>query len=223
MKDKGLCVKLVLDDSGKIGGMIQYAPIEHSFAEGESLHFVYCIWVHGHKQGRGNFQKRGMGKALLRAAEQDAREHGAKGLAAWGIIFPGFMRASWFKKQGYKPVDKLGIQVLLWKPFVEGASPPRWIRKKKGPVPVTGQVTVTGLLSGWCPAMNMVFERARRATAECGDKAVFQAIDTSERETFLSWGIGDALFIDGKQVRTGPPPSYDKIKKKIARAVKKLG
>jgi len=35
-------------------------------------------------------------------------------------------------------------------------------------------------------------------------------------------GIVDAFFIDGKQVRTGPPPSYEKIKKLIAKRVKKL-
>jgi len=35
-------------------------------------------------------------------------------------------------------------------------------------------------------------------------------------------GMRDALFIDGKQVRTGPPPSYEKIRKIIANRVKKL-
>ena len=66
MKEKGLRVKLALDDAGNVGGMIQYAPVERSWLEGHGLYFIYCIWVHGHKQGRGNFQKRGMGKALLR-------------------------------------------------------------------------------------------------------------------------------------------------------------
>jgi len=43
-----------------------------------------------------------------------------------------------------------------------------------------------------------------------------------ERERLLEWGISDALFIDGKQVRTGPPPSFDKIKGLIGRKVRKL-
>jgi len=121
MKDQGLGVKLALDDTGEVGGMIQYAPIEHTFVEGQELHFIYCIWVHGYKKGRGNFQKRGMGKALLKAAESDAKEKGAKGMVAWGISLPFWMRASWFKKQGYTKVDKQGIQVLLWKPFTNDA------------------------------------------------------------------------------------------------------
>jgi len=224
MKDRGLRVKLALDDRGEVGGMVQYVPIELSpGAEGKDLYFVLCIWVHGHKKGRGNFQKRGMGKALLRAAEEDVKGRAAKGMAAWGMAIPVFMRASWFKKQGYKPADKVGMQVLLWKPFVEGAEPPRWIRLKKAPETTPGKVTVTALLHGWCPAMNMTMERARRAAAELGDRASFRIVDTYDREVFLDWGASDALFIDDKQVRTGPPPSYMKIKKKMAKRVRKLG
>jgi GNAT superfamily N-acetyltransferase len=224
MKDRGLRVKLALGDKDEVGGMIQYVPIELSpGAEGRDLYFVLCIWVHGHKKGRGNFQKRGMGRALLQAAEEDAKERGAKGLAAWGMAIPVFMRASWFRRQGYKPADKMGMQVLLWKPFNQDARPPRWIKPKKTPAITPGKVTVTALLHGWCPAMNMTFERARRAASEFGDRVVFNSVDAFNRDVILEWGTSDALFVDKKQVRTGPPPSYNKIKKRIARRVKGLG
>ena len=224
MKDKGLRVKLALGDSGVVGGMIQYVPIEHSSAEGKDLYFINCIWVHGYKQGRGNFRKRGMGKALLQAAEDDANALGAKGMVAWGIPLPFWMKASWFKKQEYTRVDKLGFlgPVLLWKPFTREAVPPKWIRPKKKPETIPGRVGVTAFLNGWCPAQSIVFERARRAAAEFGDKVAFRAVDTFDRKTFLEWGISDALFIDGKEVRTGPPPSYEKIRKLIASRVRKL-
>ena len=219
MKEKGLRVKLALDDKGQVGGMIQYLPIEHSFVDGKGLYFIPCIWVHGHKKGRGDFRKRGMGKALLQAAERDAKERGARGLAAWGMSLPVFMRASWFRKQGYRKADKQGIQILLWKPFTDDAEPPQWIRQKKTPETMPGKVVVTACLNGWCPAMNMVFERAKRASAEFGEKVIFQAIDTFDRDTFCEWGISDGLFIDGKRMRTGPPLAYQKIKNKIRKAV----
>ncbi|HAL55451.1 MAG TPA: hypothetical protein DCP63_02945, partial [Bacteroidetes bacterium] len=136
MKDKGLRVKLAVDVDGTVGGMIQYAPIEYSFVEGKDLYFIYCIWVHGHKQGRGNFQKRGMGTALLQSAEEDVRALGAKGIVAWGLRLPLWMKASWFRKHGYKMVDKEGMQALLWKPFAHDAIPPVWIRQVKTPSPV---------------------------------------------------------------------------------------
>ena len=224
MKDGGLRVKLALDDSGEVGGMIQYIPVERSSVEGNNLYFINCIWVHGYKQGRGNFRKKGMGKALLQTAEDDVKALGAKGVVAWGIPLPFWMKASWFKKQGYSKVDKQGVlgPVLLWKPFTDEAIPPKWIRQKKRPEATPGKVTVTAFLNGWCPAQNAVFERAKRAASEFGDKVMFLKIDTFDKEVFLEWGISDALFIDNKQVRTGPPPSYEKIKKMIARRVNKL-
>ena len=36
-KNEGFRVKLALDDNGDVGGMIQYGPIERSFAEGKDL------------------------------------------------------------------------------------------------------------------------------------------------------------------------------------------
>jgi GNAT superfamily N-acetyltransferase len=221
-KDRGLQVKLALDDNDRVGGMIQYIPIEQSPADGTGLYFILCVWVHGYKQGRGNFQKKGMGKALLAAAEADARARGAKGLACWGVVLPFWMKASWFRKHGYRKADRQGMMALLWKPFTADAQPPVWIKRKKKPQPEAGKVVVSGFLNGWCPAMNMVFERGRRAAAEFGDKVEFHAIGTADRDTFLEWGIADALFVDGKEIRNGPPPKYEKIKKKIAKKLKKL-
>ncbi len=222
MEEKGLRVKLAVDEHGQVGGMIQYLPIEHSFVQGNDLYFVLCIWVHGHKKGRGNFQKKGMGKALLLAAEEEVKALGAKGLVTWGISLPFWMKASWFRKHGYRKVDKDGMRVLLWKPFVEQAIPPRWIRRGKKPNPIPGKVSVTAFINGWCPAQNMVFERIKRASKELGEKVAFQEIHTQSRDTFLEWGISDGIYIDGKELRTGPPPGYEKIKKLLTRKIKKL-
>jgi GNAT superfamily N-acetyltransferase len=225
MKNRGLRVKLALDDQDTVAGMIQYVPIKYSFAEGVDLYFINCIWVHGHKQGRGNFQHRGMGKALLNAAEADARELGAKGIVAWGLIVPVFMRASWFKKQGYRRVDRQGIQVLLWKPFTSDATPPKWLPSNGKPQLEVNKVTVTAFCSGWCPAQNIAMERARRASADpqFADKVVFREINTFDQADFLRFGAADALFVNQKPVRTGPPPSYEKLRKVICKAAKKVG
>jgi GNAT superfamily N-acetyltransferase len=224
MKDQGLRVKLALDDHDIVGGMIQYVPVEYSFVEGADLYFINCIWVHGHKQGRGNFQRKGMGKALLMAAEADAQSLGAKGIAAWGIIFPGWMRAAWFKKHGYRVADRVGIRALLWKPFGTDAIRPKWVRQKAKPLLEANKVTVTALCNGWCPAQNLVFERAKRAASDpqFANKVVFREVNTLDRDEFLRWGVSDALFINRKQVRTGPPPSYERIKKLIHRQAKKV-
>ena len=216
MRDRGVRVKIAVV-GGQACGMVQYLPVEHAYVKGEGGYFIPCIWVHGYKWGVGNHQKRGIGKALLEAAEEDARSRGVTGMAAWGLSLPFWMKASWFKKQGYLRVDKDGMRVLMWKPFGSGAVPPEWIRVRKKPGKEKGVVTVTAFTSGWCPAQSIVFERAKRAAAEFGDRVQFKEVRTIDRTTYLEWGISDALYIDGREVRTGPPPSYEKIKQRIAR------
>ncbi len=220
MKDKGLRVKLALED-GQPCGMIHYVPIEHAYAAGKDLYFIHCIWVHGYKgKGVGDRRKRGLGTALLQAAEEDARARGAKGMVAWGMTLPVFIRASWFRKHGYRKTDSHDMIALLWKPFSEDAVPPRWIKEKKRPVKIEGRVTVDAFVNGWCPAMAMVFERARRAAEEMGDRVIFRPFRTTDPGIFEEWGVADGLYIDGKPVRTGPPPSFEKIRKKIRKRIK---
>ena len=223
MQDKGLRVKLAEDDKGIVGGMIQYVPIEYSNAIGENIYFVSCIWVHGYKKGRGDFRRKGMGKALLKAAEEDTKSLGAKGLAVWGLSIPVFMRASWFKKQGYIKVDKQGMRILLWKKFAADAIPPTWVEPTKFHLePRKDKVTVTSFINGGCPAMNIVHERAKRAAREYPDKVIFNTVSTFEKEDILKWGHPDALYIDNKSINMGPPPSFKKIKQYVSKKVHKL-
>jgi len=221
MKDK-VRVKLAVDDNNQVGGMIQYLPIEHSIAQGSDLYMINCIWVHGHKKGRGNFQKKGMGTALLESVEHDVRNLGAKGIVAWGVSLPFWMRASWFKKHGYKAADRNGISILLWKPFTDDATPPKWIKQTKKVESVPNKVTITSFINGWCPTQNLVHERAKRAAQQFDDKVVFQEINTFDRDNLLEFGIVDGLFIDGKEIRTGPPPTFETLRKTIERKVKKI-
>lgn len=219
----GLRAKLALDEAGTVGGMIQYVPIEHSFVDGSDLHVIHCVWVHGYDEGRGDFQGRGMGKALLAAAEEDARSLGAKGLVAWGLWLPMWMKASWFRTQGYRSVDRQGMAVLLWKPFTDDAVPPRWYDgRTKLPELVPGKVTVTAFSNGWCMAQNLVFERAKRVVEQGGDDVVFREVDTSNRTAIAEWGHTDALFVDHELVRSGPPPSVESIRKVVAKHVARL-
>ncbi len=221
--DRGLRAKLAVDDEGNVGGMIQYLPIEQSHVDGEGLDFILCVWVHGHKEGRGDFRGSGMGSALLAAAEKDALDRGRKGMAAWGLWVPFWMKASWFKKHGYRKADRQGMAVLVWKPFAEDAQPPRWNPVgRRLPDPVQGKVNVTVFSNGWCMGMNLAAERARRAAEDLGDKVAYREIDTSGPDSAAKWGFTDAIFVDQKPVRTGPPPSYEKIRAIVTKRVRKM-
>jgi GNAT superfamily N-acetyltransferase len=220
---RGLRIKLALNQAGVVGGMIQYLPIEESMAEGTGLYFVPCIWVHGHKQGRGDQRGHGLGTALLEAAEADARALGAKGMAAWGLWLPVWMKAGWWRKHGYRKADRQGMMVLLWKPFCAAAQPPRWLTAQK-PVPPgePARVTVTVFSNSWCLAGNQTCEDARRAAAELGERVVFREIDTSEHAAFAEWGRSGEVFIDDKSVTKGAPVGYQKLHKLIEKRIRRL-
>lgn len=170
---------------------------------------------------RGCLRGHGMGSALLAAAEEDARQLGAQGMAAWGLWLPFWMKASWFKKHGYRKADRQGMAVLLFKPFAEGARPPRWFRPTgKRPEPVSGKVDVIAFSSGWCMAQNLVYERAKRAAQDLGEGVSFREIDTSERSAVAEWGLSDAVLVDGRNLQKGPPPSYDAIRTAMAKRLR---
>lgn len=132
------------------------------------------------------------------------------------------MKASWFKKQGYKKVDRAGMSILLWKPFTADVKPPHWIKSKQVPALVPGKVVVTAIKNGWCSSGNITYERAKAAALELGDKVVWQEIDTTNQELQQKWGFGDRIFIQDKCITTGPPLSYEKIKKLQDKAIKKI-
>lgn len=218
---QGLRVKLALDDQDRPLGMIQYVPIEISPAQGRDLYMVLCIWVHGYDKGVGNVQGRGIGTALLAAAEADVHNLGAKGMVAWGLHAPIWMKASWFKNHGYRVVDRVGVRDLVWKPFEVGAEEPRWIEETPVRIGRGDVVEVTAFKSGWCPATNLVYERARRAADEFGSEVQFTTVDTTDRATMLRCGHADAVFVDGRPLQRGAPPSYRAIRRRIARQVRR--
>jgi hypothetical protein len=158
----------------------------------------------------------------LAAAEQDARQLGAKGLAAWGVTLPFWMRASWFKRHGYETADRAEGRELVWKRFTSDAQAPAWVAP--GPVPeaIAGRVTLTAYTSGWCPAMNLVYERAKRVAEKLGPPVVFLSIDTSEPAAMRRHGHSDAVFLDGKPLQRGAPPSYEQVEKRTSKRVRRL-
>jgi GNAT superfamily N-acetyltransferase len=220
MQPRGLRVKIALDDLDRPAGLIQYIPAVHApIAACDGIYFILCIWVHGHRERIGNQQGHGLGSALLAAAEEDARSLGARGMAAWGLRLPMWMRASWFKKHGYHRVDADGIRALVFKAFEPDVPPPRWLRSDKRPADERGRVVLTSCGTGWCLAQNAATERAIRVARGLGIEVVDR--DTCcDRRALEEWGTDAALFLDDRPVRTGPPPSESKLARMMRRRLR---
>ena len=101
------------------------------------------------------------------------------------------------------------------------ATEPRWVAAKPLPVDEGRHVEITAFKSGWCPAANLVYERARRASEELGTEVHFSSIDTSDRETLLRCGHSNEVFVNGRPLQRGAPPSYKTVRRKIERQLRR--
>jgi GNAT superfamily N-acetyltransferase len=216
VRDQGLRVELARDEDGQVAGMVQQVPVALApHVEGEGINVILCIWVHGYDQGMGNRQGRGLGQALLAAAETQARAAGARGLAAWGLKERGWMAAAWFEDRGYEPVDESGWFRLVFKSFEEGVTPPRWVQRRKVPETLPDRARVVSFLPGWCTSGNVYHVWARQAADELGDRVVLEELDTFDPAVVAEWGIAGGIFIGDEEFPVTGDDSYEKMREWI--------
>jgi GNAT superfamily N-acetyltransferase len=221
-KGKGLRAKVLVRDEDEIVGLCQYLPIEHSHLTGEDLFAILCIWVHGYEHLVGNQQGRGYGRFILQRIEEDARESGAKGIAAWGMDSPHWNPVSFYEHMGYARVETEGLVVLVWKPFADDAKPPALIRPNRMPAKRAGKTTVTVFVNGWCGGSCGQCISARDAVAGLKEIVTYEEVDTSDRTNMLFWGIADAVFLDDTPFRPdGPPWTSNELRAEILEVSKR--
>jgi GNAT superfamily N-acetyltransferase len=202
----GLRSKVLRLDGGEVVALCQYMPIEHTHLVGKDLLAILCIWVHGYEHHVGNRQGNGYGRFILESIEADARASGASGVAAWGMDFPYWNPVSFYEHMGYRRVDKSGMAVLVWKPFVETATPPAFHSERRRPSPGSKKVSVTLLLNAWCSGACGQCVAAREAVAGLEDIVDYVEVDTSNPETLREWGTSNELFLEGDPYRQDEPP-----------------
>ena len=109
---------------GKIPkGLIEYAPIEFAPEPviGENSLFINCVWV------LPKFWNAGVAKSLLDRFIEDAKTYGGVSVLTydgdkWFGYFP-YMPMSFFRKFGFREVDRDGSRVLLHLNFGDGEQP----------------------------------------------------------------------------------------------------
>jgi len=108
LREGRISVKVAVDESGNPLGFIHLIPIEHptSGMIGKGLMVIPCLTlsylqVYAKKRGTG------VGRAMLEAAEQEARRKGFKGLAVHA--YDGdfwFMPSGFFQRVGFRRVSE---------------------------------------------------------------------------------------------------------------------
>ncbi len=216
-KEKGLRAKLLILDKGKIGGLCQYIPIEHSPLVGEDLLAILCIWVHGYEHGVGIQQSKGYGRFMLNSIEEDARISGTKGVAAWGVDWKiNWMPVAFFEHMGYERVDEEEKVAVFWKPFHPDAKPPRLLRLDNPPPKGIDKVNVTVAVNGWCGSYKFLI--CREAVQGLEDIVEYAEVGTPECSAILHFGRVGGVFLDGEPFKPYEPPgSPDELRAEIVR------
>jgi len=213
MQGEGLRV-FVARAGGKHIGFVYVLPIEVSpwGPLGRDLVVVPCLWV------LPGEQKQGAGRALVEAAEAEARRQGAKRIVTTGHYHDfWFMPASFFEKLGYEAVRREGKAALLWRRLDESAEPPSFVPRAYEFAPVPGKVVIDLFYTTFCLTSDVEAQRVREVAADFGDKVVLNEYPAEDRDTLLRHQLPRAIFVNGEEIGWG----YEAPKEGIAEAVSK--
>ncbi len=120
--NKGLKLKLAIDETGKQIGFIEYIPSELAWRpiKAKNYLFIQCIAIFG-KETRD----KGYASQLIKACEHDAIEQLKSGVCTMTSDGPWVATKSLFEKNNYAIVDRLDRFELLSKSFKESTVHPR--------------------------------------------------------------------------------------------------
>ncbi|MBN2381072.1 GNAT family N-acetyltransferase [candidate division WOR-3 bacterium] len=209
-EEKGLRIKVALVD-GEHAGFIYLYPIEHCpwGPAGKDLMVITCL--------DSVKPKRGVGRALMDAAEKEAREQGKKGICVNGFYWKEmwFMPGEFFEKIGYEVVQKKGNSALFLKKFSEDAQLPQFLERKYVHKPVPGKVVVDLFCTDSCLTTCTEAERVRKVCAEFGDKVVLNQYDADDPEILKKYQVWRAIYVNGSEIHWGYEAPWEGIREAI--------
>jgi len=222
MHEKGSRVK-VASVGGEKTGFLYVIPIEFSpwGPLGHDLMVVPCLYV----ASKGH----GVGKALLAAAEEEARRQRRKGIATIGYYHDfwfmpaGFFEANGFSKCGeakQRYFDSKSRAAVLWRVFDEHAEAPVLLKPNYQFKPVPGKVVIDLFWNAFCQTSNIEAQRVREVAAEFGDSVVLNEYSADDRPTLLRHQVARGIFVNGHEIGWGYEAPKAGIREAITQAMR---
>ncbi len=219
--EKGGVVKAALL-GGEHVGFAYGVPIELSSwgPIGEGLMVIPCLY--GMERGA----KKGIGRVLIESIEEVAQNAGFLGATITGFRDPPgaewLLPVAFFEHIGYEEIDHRGRYVLLWKPFSEEATRPRFLKPAYTFDPVEGEVIVDLFWNGFCQTSGIEAARVREVCAEFGERVTLNEFCGEDHDVLLSCGIPRAIYVNGQEIGWGYEAPKDGIRKAIEGALAEL-
>lgn len=185
---------------------------------------ILCQYVVTKVKGKG------IGHALLQAAEEETKKEGKKALVVCAYYYEDFwfMPALFYEKHGYKPVTRqkvtregeknfLDEEAILWKVFDESAEPPCFPIPDYQYQPIEGKVVVELFSDTFCKPIEA--QRVRDVVKEFGEKVILKEYSIDMREIFEKYQISRAIFINGQEIGWGYNAPREGIREAIQDAL----
>lgn len=222
MHEKGLRVKVATLDDER-AGFLYVIPIEFCpwGPLGHDLLVIPCLYVlnPGH----------GVGKALITAAEEEARRQSRKAVVTIGYRHDfWFMPASFFETNGFSECEQPGQYrshtrdraVLLWKVCDEHAEVPVGLRSNYKFRPIAGKVVIDLFWSTFCQTSDIEAQRVREVAAEFGDSVALTEYCADDRAVLSRHQISRGIFINGREIGWGYEAPKDGVREAIVQALR---
>jgi GNAT superfamily N-acetyltransferase len=220
--DKGSRVKVAILD-GERAGFLHVIPIEFCpwGPLGHDLLVVPCLYV----ANKGH----GVGKALLAAAEEEAKQQDRKGIVSIGYYHDfWFMPASFFEANGFSKCggarqgyfDAKSRAAVLWRVFDEHIEAPVLLKPRYEFKPIPGKVVVDLFWNEFCQTSNIEAQRVREVAAEFGSLVVLNEYSADDRPALLRHQIARGIFINGREIGWGYEAPKDGIREAITQGLR---
>jgi GNAT superfamily N-acetyltransferase len=224
---EGLRVKVALCENAPVG-FLYVMPIEICpwGPRGRDLSVIPCLVASEKVRGRG------VGRALIKAAEEEARSQGSKALVTTAYCGDfWFMPARFFQRCGFSKVSSrevttegekeyLEAEAMVWKVWDSSAEIPEFLEREYAFEPVPGRVVVDLFWNTFCLTSNIEAHRVREVVAEFGDKVIFHDYCADDGEILLRYELPRGIFVDGREIGWGYEAPREGIREAISRALR---
>ncbi|MFX0053212.1 MAG: GNAT family N-acetyltransferase [Candidatus Hermodarchaeota archaeon] len=226
MHSKGFKTKVAFLDEKPVG-FLHIVPIEFSHwgPIGKDLMVILCQHVETKAKGKG------IGRALLQAAEEETIKEGKKALVVCAYYYEDFwfIPALFYERHGYKPVTRQRVtregeknfleeEAILWKVFDESAEPPSFPIPNYHFHPIERKIVVDLFVDTFCKPIEA--QRVRDVVKEFDEKAILNEYSTDRKEIFEKYQISRAIFINGQEIGWGYNAPKEGIREAIQAALK---
>ena len=214
MEQHGLRTKVALLDDVH-AGFIYVMPIEINpfHIQGKDLMIFPCL------VSQSKFSLKGVGKKLIKAAEEETLKQQRKGIATFANFWDFWlMPAKYFEKLGYKVAEKRGIQAILWKQFDPSADPPQFIKMNYKFKPIQGKVVVDLFWNVFCLTSDVEAQRVQEVVSEYNNDVVLNEYSAVKPSILKRYVISRGIFVNGKWIEVGPEIEKEKLRQEIEEA-----